>query len=177
MIVDELPFKTVENKGFKHFMSIACPMFSVPSRRTTTKDVYDMYMNEKRQLMSFLKQCTQRICITTDTWTSIQRVNYMCLTAHFIDDEWKLQKRILNFCPITGHKSDDVGKGVEKCLLDWGIDQIFTITVDNASSNDGAITYLQKRFDNWGSNILGGNYLHMRCIAHIVNLIVHDGLK
>lgn len=45
----------------------------------------------------------------------------MCLTAHFIDDEWKLQKRILNFCPITGHKSDDLGKWVEKCLLDWGM--------------------------------------------------------
>ncbi|XP_073154092.1 zinc finger BED domain-containing protein RICESLEEPER 2-like [Henckelia pumila] len=177
LIVDELPFKTVENKGFRHFMSIACPMFTIPSRRTTTKDAYNMYMNEKVQLMSFMQQHCQRICITTDTWTSIQRVNYMCLTAHFIDDEWTLQKRILNFCLISGNKGEDVGKAVEKCLLDWKLDKIFTITVDNASSNDVAITYLQKKFDNWKTNVLGGKYLHMRCIAHIVKLIVQDGLK
>lgn len=36
---------------------------------------------------------------------------------------------------------------------------------------------LQKKFDRWGTNILGGQYMHMRCIAYIVNLIVHDGLK
>ena len=36
------------------------------------------------------KQC-QRVCLTTDTWTSIRQVHYMRLTAHFID--WRLQKR------------------------------------------------------------------------------------
>ncbi|XP_075504395.1 zinc finger BED domain-containing protein RICESLEEPER 2-like [Primulina tabacum] len=109
LIVDELPFKTVEN---------------------------------------------------SDTWTFIQKVNYMCLTAHFVDANLNLHKRILNFCPISGHKGT-----------------IFSITVDNASSNDGAIVYLQKKFDNWGNNILGGKYVHVRCIAHIINLVVQDDLK
>ncbi|KAK4390389.1 hypothetical protein Sango_2102200 [Sesamum angolense] len=90
---------------------------------------------------------------------------------------WDHFDKILNFCPISGHKSEEVGLGVEKCLLDWGIDKVFTVTVDNASSNDGAILYLPKKFDNWGTNILGGKYVHMRCIAHIVNLIVQDGLR
>ncbi|XP_011071498.1 zinc finger BED domain-containing protein RICESLEEPER 1-like [Sesamum indicum] len=54
---------------------------------------------------------------------------------------------------------------------------IFTITVDNASSNDGAMVYLKKKLENWGQNILGGKYVHMRCIAHIINLVVQDGLK
>ncbi|KAK4390113.1 Zinc finger BED domain-containing protein RICESLEEPER 1 [Sesamum angolense] len=56
-------------------------------------------------------------------------------------------------------------------------DKVFSITVDNASSNDGAIVYLKKKFENWGQNILGGRYVHMRCMAHIVNLVVQDGLK
>ncbi|KAL0404881.1 UNVERIFIED_CONTAM: hypothetical protein Sradi_2128900 [Sesamum radiatum] len=72
-------------------------------------------------------------------------------------------------------------------LVNWRFDQdktrealchmVFSITVDNASSNDGAIAYLKKKFDNWGQNILGGRYVHMRCMAHIVNLVVQDGLK
>ncbi|KAL2252491.1 UNVERIFIED_CONTAM: putative AC transposase [Sesamum indicum] len=177
LVVDELPFKLVEHPGFRHFLTVACPMFVIPSRRTITKDIFNIYVSERARLKSFIKDHAQRVCITTDTWTSIQKVNYMCLTAHFIDDDWNLHKRILNFCPIIGHKSEEIGKGVEKCLLDWGIDRVFSITVDNASSNDGAIIYLRKKFENWGQNILGGRYVHMRCMAHIVNLVVQDGLR
>ncbi|KAG8481044.1 hypothetical protein CXB51_025752 [Gossypium anomalum] len=37
------------------------------------------------------------------------------------------------------HKSKSIGIVIEKCLLNWGIDKLFTVTVDNASSNDVAI--------------------------------------
>ena len=62
-------------------------------------------------------------------------------------------------------------------MRDWRIDKICTVTVDNASSNDVAISYLKKKFNQVGTSILQGKYLHMRCIAHIINLVVSDGLK
>ncbi|KAG8489788.1 hypothetical protein CXB51_017955 [Gossypium anomalum] len=34
------------------------------------------------------------------------------------------------------HKGESIGIVIEKCLLNWGIDKLFTVTVDNASSND-----------------------------------------
>ncbi|KAF2324153.1 hypothetical protein GH714_008460 [Hevea brasiliensis] len=101
----------------------------------------------------------------------------MCITAHFIDNDWKLHKKIINFCPITSHKGDAIGRAIETCLLEWGLDKIFTITVDNASSNDIAISYLKKKLANWGVTVSNSDYLHMRCMAHIVNLVVMDGLK
>jgi len=86
-------------------------------------------------------------------------------------------KKILNFCQVANHKGETIGKVIECCLLEWGIDKVFSITVDNASSNDGAISYIKKRLRSWKTLILEGESLHMRCCAHIINLIVSEGLK
>lgn len=97
-----------------------------------------MYLDEKK-LQGWFARNAQRVSLTTDTWTSLHKVNYMCLTAHFIDPEWNLHKKILNFYPILSHKGIQIGEMIEKCLLDWGIDKLLTVTVDNASSNDTAV--------------------------------------
>ncbi|WVZ49306.1 hypothetical protein U9M48_000675 [Paspalum notatum var. saurae] len=68
----------------------------------------------------------------------------MCVTAHFIDDDWKLHKKIIGFFLVKGHRGEDIGKSLENRLSEWGIDKVFTITVDNASSNNGAIKYMRR---------------------------------
>ena len=150
IIIDELPFKFVEGRGFKGFVEEACPMFKIPSRWTINRDIFALYFEERKNLKKFFKENTQRMSITTDTWTSIQRINYMCITAHFIDVEWKLHKKIISFVPIQSHKGESIAKALEICLLDWGVKNIVTITVDNASSNDVAVGLMKL---NW---CLGG---------------------
>ena len=46
---------------------------------------------------------------------------------------------------IPDHKGETIGKIVESCLLDWGIEKVLTITVDNASTNKVAIDYVRKK--------------------------------
>ncbi|KAL4021214.1 hypothetical protein IC575_020006 [Cucumis melo] len=177
VILDELPFKFVESEGFHQFCRALNPKFVIPSRVTVAKDCFQMYMKEKKKLKNALTRSGQRVCLTTDTWTSVQNINYMVITAHFIDDDWNLHKRILNFCQVANHKGDTIGRAIEKCLEGWGIDRLFTVTVDNASSNDVAIAYLVKKFKGRNGLVLDGEFIHIRCCAHILNLIVSDALK
>ncbi|CAA7023805.1 unnamed protein product [Microthlaspi erraticum] len=65
---------------------------------------------------------------------------------------------------------------VERCLLSWGITNVFTITVDNASANDVGIRFLKRRLKTWCTSLIDGEHLHMRCGARILNLVVRDGL-
>ncbi|KAH9781207.1 hypothetical protein KPL71_008367 [Citrus sinensis] len=54
------------------------------------------------------------------------------------------------------------------------------ITVDNASGNDVAIDYVKNQMLMWknvDALVLRGDYMHVRCCAHILNLIVTRGLK
>ena len=130
-------------------------------------------------LKSLLAVGHQRVSLTTDIWTSIQNISYMVITGHFIDSDWQLHRRILSFCPITNHKGDTIGRLIESCLQHWGIERIFTITVDNASANAVAIQLLVRKMRTWRGDalVLNGEYVHMRCCAHILNLVVSDGLK
>ncbi|GJX36559.1 putative reverse transcriptase domain-containing protein [Tanacetum coccineum] len=49
--------------------------------------------------------------------------------------------------------------------------------VDNASANDVAVAYLKSKFINWEKSVLEGKWLHVRCTAHVMNLIVQDSLS
>lgn len=64
-------------------------------------------------------------------------------------------------------------------MIDWEIESLFTITVDNASANEKTVNYLKKKLRNWSRDllVLNGSYLHVRCSSHIINLIVKDGLN
>lgn len=69
----------------------------------------------------------------------------MCITAHYIDAQWKMNKKVISFVPIQSHKGDAIAKALEACLIDWGLKNISTITVDNASSNDVVIGFLKNK--------------------------------
>ncbi|XP_031095079.1 zinc finger BED domain-containing protein RICESLEEPER 2-like [Ipomoea triloba] len=101
----------------------------------------------------------------------------MVVTAHFIDSEWKLHKKIIAFIPVTSHKGEYLAKALETCLLEWGLRNVFTVTVDNASSNDTTMGFLKKKIVSWGTSTMNAKYIHMRCIAHILDLVVQDSLK
>ncbi|XP_019172939.1 PREDICTED: zinc finger BED domain-containing protein RICESLEEPER 2-like [Ipomoea nil] len=56
---------------------------------------------------------------------------------------WKLNKKIISFVPISSHMGEHIAKALESCLIDWGIRDVFSVTVDNASSNDTAMGWVR----------------------------------
>ncbi|CAM8929371.1 unnamed protein product [Rhodiola kirilowii] len=175
IVMDELPFSFIAKEGFRYFCRYAVPDWHVPSRRVICKQFLKMYAAEKAKLTKELKgHC---LCLTTDTWTSVQNINYMVVTAHFVDSAWKMQKRILSFKVIPNHRGESIGCLLEDCLLEWGVDRVLTISVDNASANKVAIDYIRERMLGWQiAPLVSGIYLHIKCFAHILNLIVRAGL-
>ena len=73
IIEDELPFAHGEKSGLKKFMALACPRFTLPSRRTCTRDTVKIYFEQKAKLKMFLQENCQRVSLTTDGWTSQQQ--------------------------------------------------------------------------------------------------------
>jgi hypothetical protein len=76
----ELPFRHVETEGFQEFVNGLEPRFKVQCRVATQIDCMKLHMDENDKLKDLLRG--QRVCLTT--WTSLQNLNYMCLTANLI---------------------------------------------------------------------------------------------
>ena len=67
---------------------------------------------------------------------------------------------------VKGHRADDIGKDMEKCLAEWGLDKVFTITVDNASANNGAVSYMAKVTNKSKTSILESKLLTNQRLAN-----------
>lgn len=50
IIKDELPFTFVKGEGFREFCAEACPKFDPPFRTTIARDVYQLYLDEKKEV-------------------------------------------------------------------------------------------------------------------------------
>jgi len=111
---------------------------------------------------------------------SVTGTSYMVITCHFVDANWHLRKLIIGFKYVPDHKGATIAAVLNSCFADWGIEKIFTITVDNATTNTSALMKFERDFRAKNGNnafILDVEMMHMRCCAHIINLIVKDGLK
>ncbi|TXG73028.1 hypothetical protein EZV62_001607 [Acer yangbiense] len=178
IILHEYPLRMVEHNGFKEYSATLQPLFKPVSRNTIKRHIMQIYDVEKEKTISVLEANRSRISITTGMWTSShQKKGFMAVTVHFIDDSWAMQSRILRFiyvpCP---HTAETLCEALNDCLMDWNIDRkLSSITVDNCSTNKQMIPSLLEKLNN-SDLILNGTLFHMRCCAHILNLIVKDGL-
>jgi hypothetical protein len=177
MMFHEYPFTLVEHVMFNKFIKTLTPYWERISRATAKKDCFTTYNNEKRKLKALLKK-VHKVNITTDIWTSRQKSSYMVVTCHYIDSEWCLNRRVLNFFNVPPpHSGYFIANALQKSFQEWGIEnKISSITVDNAKPNDTAIKTLRDVFNLRKTLPVDGKLFHVRCCAHITNLLVQDGL-
>lgn len=178
IVLAELPLSFIESTAWKHFCR-KVNLYKPHSRRTATRDIVEMYVKKKTALKNMLRTTKQRVSLTTDIWVSqVTGASYMVVTAHFVDATWQLKKLIIGFKYVMDHKGQTIATVLLECLAEWGIEKVFCITVDNATANTSAIKRFHTAFSDVSPEalVLDGNFLHMRCCAHIINLIAKQGL-
>ncbi|XP_027178012.1 zinc finger BED domain-containing protein RICESLEEPER 2-like [Coffea eugenioides] len=149
VLMHEHPFTVLEEEGFNIMMRRGMPEWQKISRGIAKNDCVTVYEVEKKKLKNKLKHVQ------------------------------KLQKRVLNFVHIPPpRRGVEIAAAIFKCAKEWEIDhKIHTISVDNASNNDVAIRLLKDDFSRSKKLLCGGKLFHVRCCAHILNLVVQDGLS
>jgi hypothetical protein len=179
IIKHDLPFRYVKYEGVRELMQYLRLGVQLISINTVKTDLCKMYASEKQKLKAMLNRCNERIYLTSDLWSSLTTDGYICLIAHYVDTNWILQKRVLNFSFMApSYNRSSLCKKVLTMIQEWGIDtKIFSITLDNASTNDNFVLLLKDQLNLKKALVSFGEFFHLRCCAHILNLIIQDGLK
>jgi len=132
-----------------------------------------MFNNEKQQLIEIFNSLGSKICLTSDVWTGPNEWPYICITAHWIDLKWNLIKKIIAFRIFEyPHSGQAIANTIENVCKEYKINnKIMSISFDNASNNNTAITLLKSTL-----NISDEDIFHCRCACHILNLILQEAL-
>lgn len=159
--IDCWPFSMVEDKGFKDFVKMLNPAYSLPSRQTLSKTslpfAYEKCLNEMK---SQIRENVVSVCLTTDCWTSLNNQSFIAISAHYLDIDFELKSVLLECVPFEeSHTSVNLSNKIKCVITDWGLDgKVGLVVSDNANNIKGAITNL--------------NLKHLGCFAHSLNLIL-----
>jgi hypothetical protein len=179
VIAHEYPFNIANHHFLKVFLKDLQPSFKMPSRNTLRADCINIYEEERYKLYDLLGKLDCKLSFTSDLWTSISKdMGFISLTCHYIDDNWVLRKRIINFTPLPSpHTGQHISQAIYEKLVLWNLDKkVFCLVLDNAASNDAAIREMLGKTQFRKQLPVDGNIFHQRCGCHILNLIVQDGL-
>ncbi|KAK4589560.1 hypothetical protein RGQ29_020214 [Quercus rubra] len=179
VMLHEYPLAIVDHVGFRDFVGGLRPNFKIVGRNTLKRDIKKIYNEKKQKTMVEIDKNASKVAITTDLWTANNsKRSFMVITAHYISGSWTLESRVIRFIRMPSpHDKYSLSKILLECLSDWNIDlKLSAITVDNASNNDGMMKLVLDKLQA-SSLILGGKLLHVRCAAHILNLVVQEGLN
>jgi len=178
IIMHDYPLHMVEHPGFVAFVKNLHPQFNRLTFNTIQGDCVAIFLSEKQNLQRYFDGLPGRLCLTLDMWTSSQSVGYVFITGHFVDNDWKLQKRILNVVMEPYPDSDSaISHAVSACLSDWNFNgRLFSINCNHTLSQD-ALGNLRPLLSTKNPQILNGQLLVGSCIARTLSSVANDLLR
>uniref|UniRef100_A0A5B7B4A9 Putative zinc finger BED domain-containing protein RICESLEEPER 1-like n=1 Tax=Davidia involucrata TaxID=16924 RepID=A0A5B7B4A9_DAVIN len=173
------PLAMVEHVGFKIFAKNLQPLYEVMTNSAIELDCMTIYGKEKQKVYEMIHNLHGRISLAVDMWTSPENTGYLCLTANYIDEDWKLQKKIVNFVSLDYSHTDDIlSEVVIKCLMDWDIDRkLFAMTFDDCFTYDDIVFRIKEWLSQNRPLLKNGQLFDVRSAAHIVKSIVQDAIE
>ncbi|KAL5723936.1 hypothetical protein ACHQM5_007269 [Ranunculus cassubicifolius] len=177
IITEERGFNMAETPAFVNFCRLGNPQLKPIPSRIVRNVVMKFFGEEKPMLKSLLKTTPGRICISVNSWTTEEGRGYTCIAAHYVDADWKLNKRVISFLALDMDCCDyfEIAQEIQNSILDWGMgERVLTVTLDDTVSANLPERLKEVLLSN-GSSVCK-KLFHVPCGTQILKYIVQEGL-
>jgi hypothetical protein len=98
---DLMPLSVVDSPQFQHLIVILDQRYQIPSRKHLSLKLLPDESNEKQNKVKTCLQQAPSVCLTLDLWSNRQMIDFLGMTAHFIQN-WTLHSVMLACKRFTG---------------------------------------------------------------------------
>ena len=188
VVTDDVAFTAIESPAFQQIFK-DLPDAPLPfSSRTVVRRIDADFDRCRIQLIDELARTCSTIALSLDVWTSKNHKAILGVIGHWVSPDFKYHERVLEFSELAGsHSGENMAETLQKMLIELRIeDKLLTITADNASNNETLASELYlnllEEYNSEDSKVsrrlrFQGIDSYIRCLAHVLNLIVRDILS
>ncbi|GJV57883.1 zinc finger BED domain-containing protein RICESLEEPER 2-like protein [Tanacetum coccineum] len=173
-----LPFNHFDHEQTTRvFQNTIQTKYNHVSRTTLKRDAMKLWLAAKQVIINGFLNLNAHVNITTDVWSAPHGLpcSYLCVTAHWSEPStWKMMKRVIAFEDfLVRHTGSALARMLRNTFIIFNLEnKVLSITLNNASNNTNAIGKLKLKYDP----PMEGRFYHSRCVAHVINLVVQEGL-
>ena len=190
-VLDNMAFTAIESPAFQQiFKDIPGIALPFTCRKAVARRIDAEFVLCREQLISLLANTCQTIALSLDVWTSKNSKPILGVIGHWLDSDFHYHERVLEFAEMHGaHTGENMADLLHRTLEELEVERkVLTITADNASNNESLISELifnlkeklhRPEIAVEETEILRfqGADSYIRCLAHVLNLIVGDILS
>ncbi|VAH52231.1 hypothetical protein VPH35_031636 [Triticum aestivum] len=190
------PLSIVENEDMRRILKNISPMTNKVSLSDMEEHLLALFQKKKINVKDEIALTSQRISLSASIWTHDgpePAVNYLCLTAHFITEDWKIHRLVIKFgmywCSPTNleriiHCKEACVPESESgsynviwdAIRDWNLDQkILSLTSVGEIKNDANTLKLKEMLINKRCLPIRGKLYNIACVDDMLNSVVSDG--
>ncbi|KAL2920684.1 Zinc finger BED domain-containing protein RICESLEEPER 2 [Bienertia sinuspersici] len=140
---------------------------------TLERNCLKLYDVDKDKVKKIFSELGGRICLCVDTLVDVkQKDQYLCLSAQFINNDWKLKKWIIKFFSVSDLKNIPSVE-IMKALKEYNIDNnVLSLTVGGTTD---LADIVKEEVQKQSKLPMDGQLFHVQCCCDIISQIVKKG--
>lgn len=190
------PLSIVEHEEMKRFAKSLNPTFNMASSIDIEEYSTLLFQKEKADLKERIALLPHRVSLSASVWAphgAEASVKYLCLAVHFIDSDWKLQRKTIKFGVFWSSSTSlermiqfkeasvlDLDTGlynvIQEAIRDWNLDQKhFSLTCGSEVRNDEGTSELMDLLIQRKCLPIRGELYNIACVNDVLDSIVSKG--
>ncbi|KAL6846633.1 hypothetical protein ACP4OV_024081 [Aristida adscensionis] len=173
----QLP-RIIEQDRFRKLFAWLNPMVKMPPLFNLIIKTDNLYDQEKSRLKESLTALRCRVCLSAYMWHYDPHLAFLCLTVHYIDDEWKKQQKIIMFNSVNPScNADELSNSILRAIREWGLDsKVFSIILDNAFTDESVASNVKANLQKWNKVAANRSLFVVRHATHLLDQVIQVGL-